>query len=53
MKPKSENKWLWPVLGLALLALFIGSIASDSLQFQHQKLVEANTVTSIAEIPVP
>lgn len=53
MNQKTENKWLWPVLGLALLALFIGSIASDSLAFRHQKLVEANTVSSIAEISVP
>lgn len=56
MESKSDNKWLWTILCLMLLAVFIGSIASDSLQFQYQKRVEANEVASIAEIsvmPVP
>ena len=53
MNNKQENKWIWPVLGIALLALFLGSLFSFSRDFQRENLFASKAVTAISEIAVP
>ncbi len=53
MNKKQENKYLWPVLGIALLALFLGSLYSSSKDFQRENLFASKAVTAISEIGVP
>ncbi|MBO6270295.1 MAG: ammonia-forming cytochrome c nitrite reductase subunit c552 [Clostridium sp.] len=53
MRMNSENKLLWPALALALLGIFVGSLASYSVDYQYQQRVAANAVTAISEIAVP
>ena len=53
MNIKSENKYLWPVLFIALMAVFFGSLARFSTDYRAEQRKAANAVTSIAEIEVP
>ena len=53
MNKKQENKYLWPVLGIALLALFLGSLYSSGKDFQRENLFASKAVSAISEIDVP
>ena len=53
MNNKSENKYLWPVLFIALMGVFFGSLARFSTDYRAEQRKAANAVTSIAEIEVP
>jgi len=48
-----NEKIIMPFIGIALAAVFIGSVVTDSLATQKNLLFESKKVTSISEIAIP
>ena len=53
MKRFTQNKLFGPLLGVIVLAFFVGSLVQNSMDFQKQQLINSKRVGSIADIAIP